>query len=122
MLTKAGTREFSYRPFVVLEDSLEHTPQFKSDPDQGRLELEAILSMSTDAIFTKGLNNVNHVQYVEDDTFGLRIPTICPGVAPSILQPRHTWTAPVEYDLAAARLASQFVDNFKKIRRRPRHG
>jgi phosphoenolpyruvate carboxykinase (ATP) len=58
---------------------------------------------------------LDEVPYVTDQTFGLRIPTHCPGVDASLLQPRQTWPDPVEYDLAAAQLAAQFIDNFKRF-------
>jgi len=71
---------------------------------------------ATRTLLTAALNgDLDHVRYVEDDAFGLRIPTTCPGVDPSILQPRLTWKDPMEYDLAAGRLASQFIENFRKF-------
>jgi phosphoenolpyruvate carboxykinase (ATP) len=57
--------------------------------------------------------SLNDVPYVTDQTFGLRIPTACAGIDPGLLLPRQTWSDPIEYDTAAARLAGQFIENFK---------
>lgn len=52
------------------------------------------------------------VEYVEDPIFKLSIPTTCPGVPASLLQPRLTWEDQREYDQAAYQLASLFCHNF----------
>jgi phosphoenolpyruvate carboxykinase (ATP) len=47
-----------------------------------------------------------------DPVFGVKVPTACPDVPASFLDPRATWADPVAYDDAAARLARMFADNF----------
>jgi phosphoenolpyruvate carboxykinase (ATP) len=47
-----------------------------------------------------------------DPNFGVAVPTSCPDVPPSFLDPRTTWADPAAYDAAAARLAAMFRDNF----------
>ena len=47
-----------------------------------------------------------------DPVFGLMIPRECPGVAPSLLQPRTTWPEGAGYDVSARRLAGAFTKNF----------
>ncbi len=50
---------------------------------------------------------------VEDPTFGVAVPTTCPGVPPEILRPRTTWADATAYDAQARRLAAMFADNFR---------
>jgi phosphoenolpyruvate carboxykinase (ATP) len=47
-----------------------------------------------------------------DPNFGLAVPTSCPDVPATFLDPRSTWPDPAAYDRAAARLAIMFRDNF----------
>ena len=47
-----------------------------------------------------------------DPNFGLAVPTSCPDVPASFLDPRGTWADPVAYDRAAARLSAMFRENF----------
>ena len=46
--------------------------------------------------------------------FGLRFPTSCPGVDPSILDPRAAWRDKDAYDAAAVGLRGMFRENFEK--------
>ena len=47
-----------------------------------------------------------------DPTFGLEVPTSCPDVPASFLDPRSTWADGAAYDRAAERLAGMFATNF----------
>jgi len=47
-----------------------------------------------------------------DPVFDIDVPTTCPDVPSSFLDPRATWADPAAYDAAAARLATMFADNF----------
>ena len=48
-----------------------------------------------------------------DPTFGVAVPTACPGVPAEVLDPRGTWSDPDAYDAQARKLAGMFVENFK---------
>jgi len=63
-----------------------------------------------DAIHNGDLNNV---ETRIDPTFGLAVPTSCPGVPDEILWPRDTWADGEAYEQQAARLAGLFHDNFE---------
>lgn len=46
--------------------------------------------------------------------FGLHVPVSCPGVPSEILMPRNTWQDKAKYDIALAKLAKLFRDNYGK--------
>jgi len=51
----------------------------------------------------------------EEPFFGLEVPTTCPGVDDSILDPRNTWSDKEAYDRTAADVCGMFVRNFRKF-------
>ena len=68
----------------------------------------------TRAMLTAALNGqLDHVKYQKHDIFNLDIPTTCPGVPDSVLDPRSTWPDKDAYDAQAKKLAGMFVENFK---------
>ena len=50
-----------------------------------------------------------------DETFGFDVPIAAPGVDAAILDPRATWADKAAYDATAAKLASQFAENFRQF-------
>ncbi len=58
---------------------------------------------------------LDDVEFVEDPVFGLKIPTSCPDVPASVLNPRNTWENKSEYDKKARELITRFEDNFKQF-------
>jgi phosphoenolpyruvate carboxykinase (ATP) len=58
---------------------------------------------------------LNGVEYVEDPTFGVHIPTNCPDVPQEVLIPRNTWGDKAAYDAQAKKLAGMFGQNFKQF-------
>ncbi|OZM56129.1 phosphoenolpyruvate carboxykinase (ATP) [Lottiidibacillus patelloidae] len=58
---------------------------------------------------------LNAVEMVTDDIFGLRIPAHCPGVPDDVLIPKKTWADEAAYEVKAKELASKFKENFKKF-------
>jgi phosphoenolpyruvate carboxykinase (ATP) len=68
----------------------------------------------TRAMLTAALNGqLDNVKYQKHDIFNLDIPTTCPGVPESVLDPRSTWPDKDAYDVQAKKLAGMFVENFK---------
>ena len=58
--------------------------------------------------------NGKDVDYEVHPVFGLRMPKSCPGVDPSILNPRAVWQDKNKYDQAAVKLRDMFRENFDK--------
>jgi phosphoenolpyruvate carboxykinase (ATP) len=50
-----------------------------------------------------------------DPVFGLHVPASVPGVPPQVLDPKVTWDDADAYDVAAARLAGMFRENFARF-------
>jgi len=68
----------------------------------------------TRAMLAAALNGqLDKVKYQKHDIFNLDIPTTCPGVPDSVLDPRSTWPDKDAYDAQAKKLAGMFVENFK---------
>ncbi len=51
--------------------------------------------------------------FATDDVFGLQIPTQCPGVSETLLNPKWAWDDPKAYDAKARELVDQFEKRFK---------
>src|SRR5699024_5324666 len=58
---------------------------------------------------------LNSVESITDEVFGLKIPLHVPGVPDDVLIPRNTWTDKAAYDQAAQKLATQFYENFTQF-------
>ncbi len=63
--------------------------------------IQAGVLRDTETVHLEGLN--------------LSVPTSVPGIDPTILQPRKTWSDEQAYDAEMAGLCKQFVDNFTKF-------
>ncbi|KAA3649007.1 MAG: phosphoenolpyruvate carboxykinase (ATP) [Bacteroidetes bacterium] len=73
------------------------------------------LSYTREMITAALTGQLEHVEYVNHEIFGLAMPTICPNVPLEILSPKNTWTDKESYDKKANKLAEAFVNNFKKF-------
>lgn len=70
----------------------------------------------TRAMVNAALNgSLDRVEFVEDPTFGVQIPTSCPHVPKDVLMPRETWADKNAYDAQAKKLAQMFIENFKEF-------
>ncbi|PLS01998.1 phosphoenolpyruvate carboxykinase (ATP) [Neobacillus cucumis] len=58
---------------------------------------------------------LNHVETVTDNIFGLNIPIHVAGVPDEVLQPSKTWPDSQAYEKKAKELAAKFRENFKKF-------
>lgn len=58
---------------------------------------------------------LNNVETVKDEFFGLNIPLHIPGVPDEVLQPNKTWSDQAAYEVKAKELAAKFKENFKKF-------
>ena len=68
----------------------------------------------TRAMITAALaGGLDHVQYRRHPVFNIEVPTSCPGVPESVLDPRGTWADKAAYDQQAAKLARMFAENFR---------
>jgi phosphoenolpyruvate carboxykinase (ATP) len=68
----------------------------------------------TRAMITAALTGqLDNVAYTRHPIFNIDVPTTCPGVPDSVLDPRSTWPDAGKYDEQARKLAGMFVENFK---------
>lgn len=58
---------------------------------------------------------LNNVETVKDEIFGLEIPQHVTGVPDEVLQPNKTWENQEAYEVKAKELAAKFRENFKKF-------
>ncbi len=58
---------------------------------------------------------LDNVEYVQHEIFGLHKPQSCPGVPAEVLNPRNTWADKAAYDAQAMKLANSFHKNFEKF-------
>jgi len=69
----------------------------------------------TRAMITAAINGeLDKVEYVPHQVFGILKPQTCPNVPSEILNPRETWADKSAYDKKASELAALFVKNFEK--------
>jgi phosphoenolpyruvate carboxykinase (ATP) len=69
----------------------------------------------TRALITAALNGeLDDVDYLTHEIFGLKFPVTCPNVPVEILNPRNTWADKAAYDATANKLANAFNKNFEK--------
>ncbi|QIK79790.1 phosphoenolpyruvate carboxykinase [Sphingomonas piscis] len=59
--------------------------------------------------------SLNNAEFRKDPNFGFEVPVAVPGVDPTILDPRRTWSDPADYDATAAKLVDLFVSNFAQF-------
>lgn len=58
---------------------------------------------------------LNNIETIKDEVFGLDIPLHVPGVPDEVLQPSKVWKDTEAYKAKAIELASKFRENFKKF-------
>jgi phosphoenolpyruvate carboxykinase (ATP) len=66
------------------------------------------------------VGELNHIETVRDEIFGLDVPLHVPGVPDEVLQPSKTWSDQDAYRVKARQLAKKFHDNFKKFAKVPK--
>jgi phosphoenolpyruvate carboxykinase (ATP) len=70
----------------------------------------------TRALISSALHgDLDHVDYMKHEVFGVAIPKSCPGVPNEILDPKTTWADKDAYDQKANHLANAFLNNFEKF-------
>jgi phosphoenolpyruvate carboxykinase (ATP) len=69
----------------------------------------------TRAMITAALNgDLDHVEYATHTVFGMQLPLSCPDVPSDILSPRQSWNNDAAFYAQANKLATAFVNNFRK--------
>ena len=69
----------------------------------------------TRAMITAALEGkLDNIAFEAHPVFGMMMPKECPEVPAEILNPRNTWSDKAAYDVKAADLARQFINNFEK--------
>lgn len=77
----------------------------------GRIDINLTRAMVHAALS----GDLEDVDYTQNETFHVMVPTTCPGVTDSsILDPRSTWDDKGEYDRRAEKLAGDFCAHFDK--------
>lgn len=66
------------------------------------------------------IGELNHIETISDDTFGLEVPLHVTGVPDEVLLPNKTWANIDAYQLKAKQLAEAFNNNFKKFSNVPK--
>jgi phosphoenolpyruvate carboxykinase (ATP) len=59
--------------------------------------------------------DLNNVETIQDEFFGLAIPQHVPGVPDQVLIPSLTWADKASYENKALELVNKFKENFKKF-------
>jgi phosphoenolpyruvate carboxykinase (ATP) len=68
----------------------------------------------TRAMITAALTGqLDKATFKKHPIFNVDVPTTCPGVPDSVLDPKSTWPDSAAYDAQAKKLAQMFVENFK---------
>ena len=78
-----------------------------------RMKLRYTRAMVTAAL----TGEIEKADFVTDPTFGVQVPTAIEGVPSELLIPENTWADKEAYRAACSKLASSFVENFKKYTR-----
>jgi phosphoenolpyruvate carboxykinase (ATP) len=74
----------------------------------------------TRAMVTAALTGaIEQSEFVTDPTFGVQVPTTIEGVPSEILIPENTWEDKAAYAASCKKLATSFVENFKKYTKMP---
>ena len=75
----------------------------------------------TRAMITAALNGeLEKSEFVTDPYFGVAVPKTCPNVPDELMIPENTWEDKAAYAETAKKLASSFVENFKKYTHMPK--
>ena len=75
-----------------------------------RMKLSYTRAMVTAAL----TGDIEKSEFIKDDTFGVAVPTTIEGVLSELLIPANTWEDKKAYEERCQKLASSFVENFKK--------
>ena len=75
-----------------------------------RMKLSYTRAMVTAAL----TGDIEKSEFIKDDTFGVAVPTSIDGVPSELLIPANTWEDKKAYEDRCQKLASSFVENFKK--------
>ena len=75
-----------------------------------RMKLSYTRAMVTAAL----TGDIEKSEFIKDDTFGVAVPTTIEGVPSELLIPANTWEDKKAYEERCQKLASSFVENFKK--------
>jgi len=59
-------------------------------------------------------NTINDCKFYKNKTFGFYVPEGVPNISSNIFKPRDTWDNKEEYDAEEKKLATMFINNYKK--------